>query len=65
MREEATIATILYAHRFSSYSQKVLIALYENDTPSEFRVPGDEQAMAELAALWPYRRFRVGTRHAR
>jgi glutathione S-transferase len=23
----------LYAHPFSSYCQKVLIALYENDTP--------------------------------
>jgi len=25
----------LYAHPFSSYSQKVLIALYENATPFE------------------------------
>ena len=28
----------LYAHPFSSYSQKVLIALYENETPFEWRV---------------------------
>ena len=28
----------LYAHPFSSYCQKVLIALYENDTPFEFRM---------------------------
>ena len=28
---------ILYAHPFSSYSQKVLVALYENDTPFEYR----------------------------
>ena len=27
----------LYAHPFSSYSQKVLIALYENATPFEYR----------------------------
>ena len=28
----------LYAHPFSSYCQKALIALYENDTPFEYRV---------------------------
>ena len=27
----------LYGHPFSSYTQKVLIALYENGTPCEFR----------------------------
>ena len=44
----------LYAHPFSSYCQKVLIALYENATPFEFCLlgPGTEAA-AELAALWP------------
>ena len=26
----------LYAHPFSSYSQKVLIALYENDVPFDY-----------------------------
>lgn len=46
----------LYAHPFSSYSQKVLIALYENDTPFEYRLLTDEPAMAELEALWPFRR---------
>jgi glutathione S-transferase len=51
----------LYAHPFSSYCQKVLIALYENDTPFEFRMlaPGDERAAAELEALWPLKRFPV------
>lgn len=51
----------LYAHPFSSYCQKVLIAFYENDNPFEFRmlVPDDEQASAELKALWPLRRFPV------
>jgi glutathione S-transferase len=51
----------LYAHPFSSYCQKVLIALYENATPFAFRVlgPGDPQAFAELAALWPLKRFPV------
>ena len=27
----------LYAHPFSSYCQKVLVALYENDTPFDYR----------------------------
>jgi len=51
----------LYAHPFSSYCQKALIALYENDTPFEFRMlsPGDEQVAAEFAALWPLKRFPV------
>jgi glutathione S-transferase len=49
----------LYAHPFSSYCQKVLIALYENDTPFEFRMLSDEQTTAELAVLWPMKRFPV------
>lgn len=51
----------LYAHPFSSYCQKVLIALYENDTPFEFRLlaPGDERAAAEHEALWPLKRMPV------
>lgn len=55
------MALTLYAHPFSSYCQKVLIALYENDTPFTFRLlaPGDEQATAELQALWPLRRMPV------
>lgn len=51
----------LYAHPFSSYCQKVLIALYENDTPFEFRMlaPDDAEAAAELEALWPFKLFPV------
>jgi len=51
----------LHAHPFSSYCQKVLIALYENDTPFEFRLlaPGDEQVAAEHEALWPLKRMPV------
>jgi len=51
----------LYAHPFSSYCQKVLIALYENDTPFEFRMlaPGDAHAGAEHEALWPLKRMPV------
>lgn len=49
----------LYVHPFSSYSQKVLIALYENDTPFEYRNLEEPSANAELAALWPLKRFPV------
>lgn len=55
------MAIQLYAHPFSSYCQKVLIALYENATPFEFRMlaPDDAQAYAELEQLWPFKRFPV------
>lgn len=49
----------LYAHPFSSYSQKVLIALYENATPFEYRSLEDPAANAELASLWPLKRFPI------
>jgi glutathione S-transferase len=49
----------LYAHPFSSYTQKVLIAFYENATPFEYRSLEDAAANAELAALWPLKRFPV------
>jgi glutathione S-transferase len=51
----------LHAHPFSSYCQKVLIALYENGTPFELRMlaPGDAQAAAEHEALWPLKRMPV------
>ena len=53
--------TSLYAHPFSSYCQKVLIALYENDIPFELRLlaQGDERTAAEHAALWPLKRMPV------
>jgi glutathione S-transferase len=49
----------LYAHPFSSYTQKVLISLYENGTPFEYRMLEDPVAQAEFAALWPIRKFPV------
>jgi glutathione S-transferase len=51
----------LYAHPFSFYCQKVLVALYENGTPFEWRrlSNDDPQPMAELTALWPIKRFPV------
>ncbi|WP_414472035.1 glutathione S-transferase family protein [Microvirga sp. M2] len=49
----------LYAHPFSSYCQKVLTALYENGLSFEYRMLDNEAAHAELASLWPIRRFPV------
>ena len=51
----------LYAHPFSSYCQKVLVALYENDTPFELRLlaPENPGILAEFARLWPIGRFPV------
>ena len=49
----------LYAHPFSSYSQKVLIALYENATDFEYRNLEDPGAGEELEALWPLKRFPI------
>lgn len=51
----------LYAHPFSSYCQKALIAFYENGTPFEYRLlaVGDAQIAAEHAALWPIRKMPV------
>jgi glutathione S-transferase len=49
----------LFAHPFSSYSQKVLIALYENETPFEYRIldPEHPENGADLARLWPPAKF--------
>lgn len=53
------MALALYAHPFSSYCQKVLTALYENETPFTYRLvsPENPEAGAELAARWPLERF--------
>lgn len=49
----------LYGHPFSSYTQKVLIALYENGTAFEFRCLGPDtpQHSAEWLQRWPLRKF--------
>ncbi|HVF92998.1 MAG TPA: glutathione S-transferase family protein [Sphingomonas sp.] len=49
----------LYAHPFSSYCQKVLIALWENDTPFAYRHLEEPGAGEELAVLWPIGKFPV------
>ena len=51
----------LFAHPFSAYCQKVLIALYENDTPFELRLLDQKtpEIVAEWSALWPLKRMPV------
>jgi glutathione S-transferase len=50
-----------YAHPFSSYCQKVLIALFENGTPFEFRMldSSEKRNLVEFAKLSPMRRMPV------
>lgn len=47
----------LYGHRFSSYTWKPLIALYETGTPFEFRDVEQADVQAELASHWPVAKF--------
>ncbi|HYI88941.1 MAG TPA: glutathione S-transferase family protein [Beijerinckiaceae bacterium] len=51
----------LYFHPLSSFCQKALIALYENDTPFERRIVdlGDEASRAAFLAVWPIGKFPV------
>jgi glutathione S-transferase len=49
----------LYAHPFAAYCWKVLIALYENATPFDYRVVEDAAGWAELESLWPIKKFPV------
>lgn len=53
------MALALYGHPFSSYTQKALIALYENATPFEFRCIGPDtpQHVTEWLQRWPMRKF--------
>lgn len=55
------MALQLYFHPFSSYCQKALVALYENDIPFEpHELAGpDSPAMQTLTQLWPMKRFPV------
>ena len=51
----------LYAHPFSSYSQKALIALYENATAFEYKMLGPDtpENFDALKRLWPLAKFPV------
>lgn len=49
----------LYAHPFSSYCWKALIAFYEHDLPFTLRMvsPDEPENRARWAELWPFKRF--------
>lgn len=51
----------LYFHPLSSFCQKVLIALYENDTPFEREIVnlGDPDSAASFKKIWPVGKFPV------
>ena len=48
-----------FGHPFSSYTQKVLIALYSDGTPFEYRLLEQDRPenMDELTSHWPFRQF--------
>lgn len=51
----------LYFHPLSSFCQKVLVALYENDTPFEPHIVDlmDDASRAEFKKVWPIGKFPV------
>ncbi len=51
----------LFAHPFSSYCQKVLVAIYENGTAFDYRMLSAEEAgtVEEWQSIWPIKRFPV------
>lgn len=53
------MSLVLYGHPFSSYTQKALVALYENATPFEFRCisPDHPQHSEEWLRRWPLAKF--------
>ena len=55
------MSLVFYGHPFSSYCQKVQVALYENALPFEYRVldPARPDIGAEWAALWPLKKMPV------
>lgn len=55
------MALTLYAHPFSSYCQKVLIAFDEYEIDFDFRMlsPDNPDAISELEQLWPFGKFPV------
>jgi glutathione S-transferase len=59
--EEEAMTLVLYGHPFSSYTQKALIAFYENATLFKFRVlgPTAPENFEALKKLWPIAKFPV------
>src|SRR5690348_8256001 len=59
--EEQTMSLTLYFHPLSSFCQKAVVALYENDTPFTPHLVDlmDPEADAAFKAIWPIGRFPV------
>ena len=55
------MALKLYFHPLSSFCQKVLVALYENDTPFEPHIVNlfEEESSAAFKKIWPIGKFPV------
>jgi len=55
------MSLVVYLHPLASFCMKVLIALYENDTPFEPRIVdlGDAGSRANFLKVWPIGRFPV------
>ena len=53
------MSLVVYGHPFSSYTQKLLVALYENATPFEFRCLGPDTPgyVADWLKHWPLAKF--------
>lgn len=49
----------LFAHPFSSYSWKAMIAFHEKELPYELRITEGEDVMDELRRYWPIGKFPV------
>src|SRR5829696_5007659 len=60
-RNRSAMSLTLYFHPLSSFCQKVLIALYENDTPFEPHIVdlGDDASRAAFLRVWPIGKFPV------
>jgi glutathione S-transferase len=59
MGERGSMTLQLFAHPFSSYCQKVLIALWADGTQFEYRMLDQEhpENMEELESHWPFKLF--------
>ncbi|MGY3264434.1 glutathione S-transferase family protein [Lysobacter sp. HA35] len=55
------MSLVFYGHPFSSYCQKVLVALYENAIEFDYRVidPSNPAVATEWTALWPLQKMPV------
>jgi len=59
MGARGRVSLQLFAHPFSSYCQKVLTALWADETPFEYRMldPEHPENVTELKERWPFGKF--------